>query len=161
MCSSVSFNSSRFSHFGSDPSEALQWPLDSLGVELLWDRCLRKKVLLALKQAGCFKLKESLSIWLLPTCSAQTAECHSHRSVTELRGNLYKYCSDFFPLWHYCVTILSSSMPLFYWQTVLYPSKWWKQKPLNCTINTWQFLSFLMKYMTANGPIRYLNNPHS
>lgn len=73
MCSSVSFNSSRFSHFGSDPSEALQWPLDSLGVELLWDWCLRKKVLLALKQAGCFKLKRVFKY--LASAHSQCSDC--------------------------------------------------------------------------------------
>lgn len=33
---------------------------------------------------------------------------------------------------------------------LLYPLEWWKEKP--------QFLSFAIKYMTANGAVMYLMN---
>lgn len=75
--------------------------------------------------------------------------------ITEFRAIwTLKYCPDFFLLSHNFLTMLLSSMAFFCWQAVLCLLEWWKG-----IINTWQFLSFLIKYMTANGPVIYLNKP--
>lgn len=100
VCSSISHNSfSCFSHWESDPSEVLQWPLDSLGVELLWGQRLKKEVLLALKQADCFKLKR-VFLEVFSFCPLAVLRLQNATAIDLLQSSeaicTVKYCSDFF-----------------------------------------------------------------
>lgn len=129
--------------------------IEFTGTEPFQDQCLRKS------QAGLKADWLFSSAQILPLTKPRLWNV-SCRHITEFRAIwTLKYCLDFCLLSHNFLTMLSSSTAFFCWQAVLCLLEWWKAKALNGIINMWQFLSFLIKYMTANGPVLYLNKPHS